>query len=90
MRANVRRLFRALLLIVLAGLLLAGCSNRLTRDQFERIQPGMTRAEVEALLGPPHRSYQGILTWTANHERTVITVVLDDQGRVDSKSADGL
>jgi hypothetical protein len=28
-------------------------SSRITRENFERIRPGMTRNEVEAILGPP-------------------------------------
>jgi hypothetical protein len=27
--------------------------SRITEENFERIQPGMSRAEVEAILGPP-------------------------------------
>ena len=77
-------------LLLAASLCLAGCSTRVTKSNFDRIQPGMTRAEVEAVLGPAHQSYQTILTWKTNHEKTVITVVLDDQGRVDTKNADGM
>jgi len=27
--------------------------DRITREDYDRIRPGMTRAEVEAILGPP-------------------------------------
>jgi protein involved in sex pheromone biosynthesis len=72
-------------------LLLAGCQpERVTRANFERIQKGMKREEVEAILGKPEHSYQGVLSWSTNHSRTVISVVLDDQGRVDDMSSDNL
>jgi hypothetical protein len=44
-------------LVVLAGLgafVLWPRLNRVTRENFARIHPGMTRAEVEAILGPCH------------------------------------
>lgn len=82
--------FRCLMLIAMA-LVIAGCrAERVTRANFNRIETGMTRAEVEAILGKPENSYQGVLSWSTNHSRTVISVVLDDKGRVDSKSADNL
>jgi hypothetical protein len=48
-------------LLALAGLLLLAAGvvtvwpqpERITRENFERIREGMTRAEVEAILGPP-------------------------------------
>jgi hypothetical protein len=82
---------KALLALFLSACLLSGCGpSPITRTNFDRIQPGMTQAEVEAILGAPHSKYQGTLSWKTNHERTIITVVLDDEGRVDTKSADGL
>lgn len=39
-------------LVVLTLLLLVGCS-KVTQSNFEKIQPGMTRAEVVAILGEP-------------------------------------
>jgi hypothetical protein len=53
------------LLVVLAGLAVVVAAgaivfvlwpeppSRITRENFERIRPGMTQAEVEAILGPP-------------------------------------
>lgn len=39
---------------VMLGLLLSACSNAaLTLDNYDRLEAGMTRAEVEAILGAP-------------------------------------
>ncbi len=84
-RALTRHLGFALLLLV------SGCApSTVTRENFDRIEPGMTRAEVEKILGPPHTSYQGILSWKTDHEQKIITVVLDNRGQVSEKNADGL
>src|SRR5947209_8805494 len=32
-------------------LLLTGCGSKVSKDNFEKIKPGMTQAEVEAILG---------------------------------------
>ncbi len=54
MDRNVRRLHR---LLPAAALLLAGCCITMTRLGFARpsrmVQPGMTKAEVQRVLGPP-------------------------------------
>lgn len=79
------------LMLVATVLVIAGCQpERVTRANFHRIQKGMKREEVEAILGKPEHSYQGVLSWSTNHSHTVISVVLDDKGRVDDKSADNL
>jgi hypothetical protein len=54
---------RRKLLVALAGLAVVVAAgvialwptrpNRVTRENYDRIQIGMTRAEVEAILGPP-------------------------------------
>jgi hypothetical protein len=52
---------RRKLLLLLAGLAVLAVgvvvlwprTDRITRENYDRIQPGMTRAEVEAILGPP-------------------------------------
>ena len=43
-----------LILTVSVFVLIAGCNKnpRLTKANFDKIQPGMTIAEVEAILGP--------------------------------------
>jgi hypothetical protein len=53
-------------LAVLAGaLVLWPRPDRITRENFDRIRKGMSRAEVEAILGPPG-DYRTILTEGAN------------------------
>lgn len=85
----VHALTRNLVLVLL--LCVSGCApSTVTRENFDRIEAGMTRAEVEKILGPPHSSYQGILSWKTDHEQKVITVVLDNRGQVSEKNADGL
>ncbi|MDZ4689146.1 MAG: outer membrane protein assembly factor BamE [Planctomycetaceae bacterium] len=83
---------RRLLIPVLALALLAGCSpDVVTKGNYDKLRPGMTRAEVEAILGPAHQNYQGgILSWTGNHEQHVITVILDDRGQVSEINQTGL
>lgn len=39
--------------IVLAALLFAACGSKVSAENFERIQTGMTQKEVVALLGEP-------------------------------------
>lgn len=34
-------------------LLLAACNDRLSQENYSRLKPGMTRPEVEQLLGKP-------------------------------------
>ncbi len=78
-------------LLMLTVLALGGCqSERVTKANFDRIEIGMTKAEIEAILGQPDNSYQGVLSWNTNHSKTVISVVLDDQGKVSEKNADNL
>jgi hypothetical protein len=82
---------RILATTALALALLAGCSDNVTKANFDRIQRGMTREQVEAILGPAHNQYQGsILSWSGGHEKRVITVVLDDRGQVSEYSHTGL
>jgi hypothetical protein len=82
---------RRLCSLAIAAVLLVGCADTVTKANFDRLQPGMTREQVEAILGPPHQTYQGgILSWSGCHQQRVITVVLDDRGQVANISADGL
>ena len=41
------------LAIVLAALLLTACGSKVSTENFERIQTGMTQKEVIAILGEP-------------------------------------
>jgi hypothetical protein len=79
----------ALSVLVLA--LFAGCTDNVTKENFQRIERGMTRKQVEAILGPAHQVYQGsILSWSGGHEQRVITVILDDRGQVSEINQTGL
>jgi hypothetical protein len=75
---------RRTLLVVLAGLavvIAAGAvvlwpqtePNRITSENCDRIKEGMSRAEVETILGPPgdYRTgpTQGVVQWELNGER---------------------
>lgn len=44
---------RLLLLGTVAALFLAACGSKISAENFERIQTGMTQKEVVALLGEP-------------------------------------
>lgn len=41
---------------LLCTILLVGCGSRISQANFEMIQPGMTQAEVRAILGEPTES----------------------------------
>jgi hypothetical protein len=51
----------AVLLLAVGGFVLWPRPNRVARENFDRIREGMTRAEVEAILGPPG-DYQTVRT----------------------------
>src|SRR5262245_5961030 len=61
-----RRLIRAVALVSLFGaaaFVLRPQPSRITREDFDRIAPPMSRAEVYALLGPPGDYTTGPVTW---------------------------
>jgi hypothetical protein len=72
----IRRRLLLLAVIVLVALVLLGVGGWLVIVP-ETIRPGMTRAEVEAILGPPHgRMLEGdklILVW-----RNRLVIEFDD------------
>lgn len=49
---NLFRIFRAAAMLA-AVALLAACGSKVTAENFERIQTGMTQKEVIAVLGEP-------------------------------------
>lgn len=51
MKGSAMRL--RLLLLGTAALLLAACGSKISAENFERIQPGMSQKEVVAILGEP-------------------------------------
>jgi hypothetical protein len=44
---------RAFAVLAVSGVLLIGCESNITAENFDRIQTGMTRAEIVAILGEP-------------------------------------
>ncbi len=44
---------RHLVVLTVAALLLTACSTRVTPENYEKLQPGMTKAQVHAILGKP-------------------------------------
>ena len=42
--------------VVLAAFTLAGCGSRINQDNFEKVQTGMTMAQVKLILGEPTES----------------------------------
>ncbi len=55
MMFKARRLPQVGTMILLCSVLL-GCGSKVTSENFEKIQPGMTQAEVTAILGDPTES----------------------------------
>ena len=43
----------------------------ITAETYERLRPGMTRAEVEAMLGSPGRTRQDFSHWLNNRSPTI-------------------
>jgi SmpA / OmlA family len=102
-----RRRQALLIALLLAGLLaysllwLAVCpQHRITPANVDRIQPGMTRAEVEAIFGVPAGEYEGAtmafggMPPGARHSGddvwvsrvAAVDITFDDEGRVRLKS----
>ena len=42
--------------VVLVALTLVGCGSRINQDNFEKVQTGMTMAQVKVILGNPTES----------------------------------
>ena len=76
-----------LLTLVVCGLfVLGGCNARHTRENYEKIQPGMTRQEVQDILGKPFRDEGDEAEyWGPNGK---FEIEFDDFGRVKEKEWD--
>ena len=48
-----RKLIAAVGLVAVGAFVMWPRMDRITRENFDRISKGMSRAEVEAILGPP-------------------------------------
>jgi len=62
-------------------LCLAGCGSKITRDNFDKIKTGMSRSDVEAILGSP--------TKTLGDEKKAIAVWKDDENQIKVAYEDG-
>lgn len=70
-------------------LLVAGCADPVNVANFNRIEPGMSVKDVEAIMGGRRpESYQTLKTWRGSNSRT-ITIEIDDRGLVVNKTRDG-
>jgi hypothetical protein len=83
----MRQFLLAVLLV--AALMNCGCTTKVTVENYEKVKVGMTLEDVEKILGPHTKSYQGIKTWRDGNTRS-ISVVLDDRGLVAEKHREGL
>ncbi len=89
----------AIALVALAAYCLSHGPERITRENYKRIREGMTRAEVEAILGPPgdYRSGLGELLLEGSHnsiwaedEPPVPDSILDQDSEPNGKAWDSL
>ncbi len=81
-------------MMLLCSVLLVGCGSKITSENFDKIQSGMTQAEVTAILGDPTES-SGIAlgpvggttsTWKGNGRTITIQFV---NGKVIAKVFSG-
>ncbi len=75
-----RAVRRAGAAVLLASALLAGCGSKITQENFDKIQTGMSREDVKAILGEPTES-SGVSvgtisgdSWVWKKDGTVITI----------------
>ncbi len=47
------KIFRASAVALMLSLTLTACSSKVTPDNYEKLQSGMTKAQVHAILGKP-------------------------------------
>lgn len=85
MRCLTRLTWAAVLSLTLVG----GCADRVTMENYSKITPGMTRAQVIEILGEPSNSYQGVANWNSRDPAKSITVTFVE-GKVLDKTLRGL
>ena len=68
------------LLVLLVSVLPAGCGSKVTQENFDKIQTGMSREDVKAILGEPTES-SGVSvgtisgdSWVWKTDGTVVTI----------------
>jgi hypothetical protein len=87
---SCRRVFACLLLVGMAATMLAGCGgSKVSKSNFDKVQIGMTQAEVEKILGKGTEEAGAggavggiaasgkILSWTDGEKKITITFVND-------------
>ncbi|MGB2823697.1 MAG: hypothetical protein WBF17_22135 [Phycisphaerae bacterium] len=95
-----RRVFACLLLVGMAATMLAGCGgSKVSKGNFDKVQNGMTQAEVEKVLGEGTEEAGGggaiggivasgkILSWTDGEKKITVTFA---NGKVVAKTQSGL
>ena len=66
--------------VILVSALLVGCGSRVTQENFDKIQAGMSREDVTAILGKPTDSSGASIgtisgdSWVWKKDGTVITI----------------
>jgi outer membrane protein assembly factor BamE (lipoprotein component of BamABCDE complex) len=68
------------LLVLVAGLALGGC--RKAREQYDKVAPGMTRAEVQKILGAPEYEFADEWVYTGSSARDLgrVTIYFSHEG----------
>ncbi|MGE5666476.1 MAG: outer membrane protein assembly factor BamE [Betaproteobacteria bacterium] len=71
----------AVFALLLAALLLAGC-NKLTAANYARLETGMSKAQVTALLGPPAscQDFVGITNCTWGDKKSGVNASFINDG----------
>ncbi|MFN0136889.1 MAG: hypothetical protein ACKVS9_12325 [Phycisphaerae bacterium] len=78
---------RLLAAVVASAALLFGCApSRVTIENYERVNDGMSQAEVESILGKPNKSEGGgfslgdfdaggrVMIWKDGEKRIIVTI----------------
>jgi outer membrane protein assembly factor BamE (lipoprotein component of BamABCDE complex) len=70
----------ALAVLAVVCMCLAGCGSKITRANFDKIKTGMSRNDVEAILGSPTETFGNKKTTTAiwQDEENGVTVIFRD------------
>ena len=53
---KARRRVQVVGMVLLCSILLLGCGSKVSQENFDKIQTGMTQAEVTSILGSPTES----------------------------------
>jgi hypothetical protein len=72
----------AVLLLAAGAFVARPRSDRITKENFDRIRVGMNRAETEAVFGGPPGDYTNGSTWTASSGFALAEVGDDGESRI--------